>query len=77
LNDVFRVIAKAQPQRLVVQIYNRLGQLVYFSNSIHDTWKGMDNKGNPLATDTYFYHVSGQCWDGTAINIKGDITLLR
>lgn len=77
LNDVFRVIAKAQPQRLVVRIYNRLGQLVYFSNSIHDTWKGMDNKGNPLATDTYFYHVSGQCWDGTAINIKGDITLLR
>jgi gliding motility-associated-like protein len=77
LNDVFRVIAKAQPQKLIVQIYNRIGHLVYYSNSIHDTWKGVDNKGRELATDTYFYNISGQCWDGTPISIKGDITLLR
>lgn len=77
LNDAFKLIAKAQPKKILVQIYNRVGQLVYTSNSVHDTWKGIDNKGKELATDTYFYNITGECWDGTPIKITGDVTIVR
>ncbi|MFC4635373.1 choice-of-anchor L domain-containing protein [Dokdonia ponticola] len=46
----------------VLQIYNRLGALVYEQNNYVNQWRGQTDDGNDLPTGTYFY----------VINLEGD-----
>ena len=39
----------------VLQIYNRLGALVYEQNDYVNQWRGQTDNGNDLPTGTYFY----------------------
>jgi gliding motility-associated-like protein len=75
LNDVFEVKGR-QPLTYLINIYNRQGNLVFTSRNVGDTWDGSHN-GQPAASDVYFYLVQGECYDGTIINQKGDITIIR
>lgn len=76
VNDVYQVMG-IQPKTFRMLIFNRLGNLVYQSETIESAWSGLDRNGNELAADVYYYHITGQCFDGTEINEKGDVTLLR
>lgn len=75
LNDAFGVLGR-QPRRYRISIYNRLGNLVFTSEKVNEMWDGTF-KGREAPQDTYFYLIQGECYDGSSINKKGDITLVR
>jgi len=75
LNDGFSVLGR-QPARYIINIYNRTGNLVFTSEKVDAVWDGTF-KGREAPQDTYFYIIQGECFDGSVINKKGDITLIR
>lgn len=76
LNDEFQVRG-FQPQEFKLLIFNRLGQLIYQSSRVDEGWDGFSVNGEAYSTDVYFYHIQGRCFDGTVIDEKGDLTLIR
>lgn len=80
-ND-FLVIYGSAVVDIEVQIYNRWGELIYFSddlgivNSSDLGWDGM-YKGEPLEMGTYVYYVSATGGNGQTVALQGNITLVR
>ncbi|MFT4152420.1 PKD domain-containing protein [Parafilimonas sp.] len=62
--------------KMAWRIYNRWGQLMFTSSSISDGWNGRF-KGALQPQDVYAYVLNIEFSDGTKVNKKGDITLLR
>jgi len=63
------------------RIYNRWGQLVFERDDIqlndeHSGWDGTFNGAKPVA-DTYVYAMDAICDNGSLIDWKGDVTLIR
>jgi gliding motility-associated-like protein len=58
------------------RIYNRVGQVVFESGSPSYGWDGKF-KGALQPMDAYAYTLIVQFGDGTIVNKKGDITLIR
>jgi len=58
------------------RIYNRWGELVYFSNDYLQGWDGKQS-GKLLPQDVYHYVLDVEFSDGNKTIKKGDITLLR
>jgi gliding motility-associated-like protein len=58
------------------RIYNRWGQVVFESGSPSYGWDGKF-KGVLQPMDAYAYTLIVQFGDGTIVNKKGDITLIR
>ena len=58
------------------RIYNRWGQVVFESGSPSYGWDGKF-KGALQPMDAYAYTLIVQFGDGTIVNKKGDITLIR
>nr|MCU0341198.1 gliding motility-associated C-terminal domain-containing protein [Spirosomataceae bacterium] len=56
INDAF-VIRKPNTLRLSLEIYNRLGGLVYRNEDYKNEWKGEGSTRTPLPAGTYFYVV--------------------
>lgn len=75
-NDYFKVESEGALKAYHFQIKNRYGQTVWESFKVTDKWDGTLN-GKACDAGVYFYHVKGQCMDGTEVKEKGDITLLR
>ena len=59
-----------------LSIFNRWGQLVYEATNYDNTWNGVDQSGNPLPEDGYFFVLEYED-NGETLQIKGAITLLR
>jgi gliding motility-associated-like protein len=59
-----------------VRIFDRWGELVFESSEADFCWDGI-YKGLPLPIDVYYYVVNAKKSNGTIINRKGDISLLR
>ena len=74
-NDVIYVQGFAI-SKMSWRIYNRWGQLLFVSSSINNGWDGRF-KGALQPQDVYAYTLSIEFSDGTKLNKKGDITLLR
>ena len=55
-------------KNIKLQIVNRWGKQVYYSNSYKNNWNGGD-----LSSGVYFYTVSGSC----IMDIKGAINILK
>jgi gliding motility-associated-like protein len=77
-NDVFRVAAKGGMTLKMLAVFNRLGQRVFFTENINDSWDGTMN-GTPAEVGTYFYYIKATCGSSNehAVDIKGDIILVR
>ena len=58
------------------KIYNRWGELVFFTNDYLEGWNGTSN-GKIQPQDVYHYVVEVEFFDGKKGTKKGDITLLR
>jgi len=43
---------------VVIEIYNRWGQLVYLSKGYNNNWEGTNSNGKALPVDTYHYLIS-------------------
>jgi len=75
LNDVFMPICVRFQKMVDLRIYNRWGQMVFFSTSMESGWDGTFN-GVPQDMDTYFYMITIARPGGNVI-YKGDVTLIR
>jgi gliding motility-associated-like protein len=76
LNDVLAIRVYGKIIISGFYIYNRWGQQVFYTNNVNQGWDGNYN-GKPLATGTYTWSVKGQDVDGTPINLRGTVTLIR
>lgn len=75
LNDIF------QPKGLFMKdfkmdIYNRLGELVFTSSNTENGWDG-NFKGKPATQDVYIYIVNMEDFKGVKFQGKGTFTLIR
>lgn len=76
LNDYFEVRGH-QPLVYNLQIFNRYGKRVFNAEKIDAQWNGTEYNGKPLSSDVYYYHITGKCYDGSTIDKRGSITIIR
>jgi gliding motility-associated-like protein len=76
LNDALRikVFGKIIIDQFVV--YNRWGQPVFLSGDVKKGWDGNHN-GQPVPTGNYIWIIQGYDIDGTPINLKGTVLVIR
>jgi len=76
LNDRVKLLHYGIKQIDQFQIYNRWGQMVFETTNIDDGWDGFfENNKQPVGG--YAYVVRAQTYLNEAVEIKGQITLLR
>jgi gliding motility-associated-like protein len=80
-NDFFYPRAKFDAYIPLMQVYNRLGELVFEkrdfkANNIEDSWNGYF-KGSLADPGVYRYFIKATCADGTSFDYNGDITLIQ
>jgi trimeric autotransporter adhesin len=57
-------------------VYNRWGQPVFLSGEVSKGWDGM-YKGLPVASGNYIWTIQGYDIDGTPINLRGSVMIIR
>ena len=80
-NDFFYPRAKFDAFIPLMQVFNRLGELVFEkrdfkANNSEDSWDGY-YKGSLADPGVYQYFIKATCADGTLFDYKGDITLIH
>lgn len=75
LNDEF-VVGITNLKRYRIQIYNRYGNQVFFTDNIFDNWKGTF-KSNEQPTGVYYYVIFGTHLNNTTVKYTGSVTLIR
>lgn len=75
-NDVFRLITNGNHRMVSFRIVNRWGQTVYESLNQAEGWDGTF-MSIPQPVGNYQYFLRYQCGDGSLMEKKGDITLIR
>jgi gliding motility-associated-like protein len=71
INDNFSISGYSYPFEITV--FNQWGLIEYESNSFTDHWDGVNNKGNLLPPETYFYVLkfeNGQTKKGTVLIVR-------
>lgn len=80
-NDVFYPRGEGLQTISSFRVYNRWGEKVFEKNNIplNDALSGWDGsyKGTVLSPDVFVYIVEAVCSDGSPIQWKGDISLIR
>ena len=76
LNDVLRIKVYGNIVIDHFSIYNRWGQQVFLGGNIKNSWDGTTN-GNQQPAGTYAWIIQGYDIDGTPLNLKGTVTLLK
>ena len=59
-NDYFIINGKETLGKIQLVIFDRTGHRVYKSDDYNNDWNGVDEKGNPLPDDTYFFIMKTQ-----------------
>ena len=54
-NDYFEIPFIGSYNKIEIKIINRWGNLVYSNSNYTNNWDGLNQAGDPLAEDTYFY----------------------
>jgi gliding motility-associated-like protein len=75
LNDAF-TIAVSHIAEIEIQVYNRLGEVIFSSHDPNTTWDGT-YKGELMQMDAYNYVVAGKGTYGTSFTKSGSVVLLR
>lgn len=75
VNDDFNVIM-ASPMLFSLKVYNRYGELLYYSNDLSQRWNGT-YKGEPCSVDTYIYFIDATTFNEQQLQKKGVVQLLR
>ncbi len=76
-NDEFIIFCINDLPQNHLEIYNRWGQLVFETDNYDNTWEGTDQNGNALPEGPYYYVLEYLAPNGSLIQQKGSITLLR
>ncbi len=75
-NDVWKVFKEDCVKKCRVNVYNRYGSRVYYSENYSNDWNGT-YKNNPLPDATYYYVIDVTHYDGRIQSLRGDVTILR
>jgi gliding motility-associated-like protein len=75
MNDVFQVSLAAESKIINIEIFNRWGQMV-FHDIANRPWNGTFN-GAMVDMGNYFYNITFSCKDGTVIQKKGEVLVVR
>lgn len=75
INDRFIVQAPTLRQASIL-IFNRWGQKIYESSNLQEGWDGRF-QGEAVPEGVYVFLINGQGEDGTPIDLKGTVTLIR
>jgi gliding motility-associated-like protein len=75
-NDVFRPINHGHRTVIAFSVSNRWGQVIYNTVNGNDAWDGTFD-GVPQDMGVYYWYVKYKCTDGTIMEEKGDVTLMR
>jgi gliding motility-associated-like protein len=75
-NDVFRIVNIKYQKLLGFSVFNRWGQLVFYTTNPDQGWDGTFN-GIPQNIGTYDYMIVLSLPDGTEKLYKGEVTLIR
>lgn len=77
INDVFQpVIGFANYNTYSLQIFNRLGQLIFETNNINNPWDGT-HKGKVIQNDILLYTIKIENAQGKPISKSGTIAIMR
>jgi gliding motility-associated-like protein len=76
LNDVFRPIPVGIKSLTFFKVYNRLGELVFSTNTQKEGWDGTF-KGQPQDPGVFVWMAEGIDYLGKVIFKKGSVTLIR
>jgi gliding motility-associated-like protein len=76
LNDVFRLEGATFQQLNFFKVFNRYGQLVFYTTDISKGWEGT-YKEQVCDAGTYYYQAELVYPDGRLKRIKGDVVLVR
>jgi len=75
VNDEF-VVGITNLKKYRIQIYNRYGNQVFFTDNIFDNWKGT-YKNNDLPSGVYYYVIFGTHLNNATVKYTGSVTLIR
>lgn len=75
VDDEIHVIAQGV-RKIDWRVFNRWGEMVFKSEHVTDGWNGYF-RGLPGEDGVYVYYLKITCRDGTIIDKKGNITLLK
>lgn len=76
LNDDFGVPLQNKNRLVSLRIYNRWGEIVFETNSVHKRWDGTF-KNQVLKTDIFVYYLEMRGLSGNLITQKGKLMLIR
>ncbi len=75
-NDIFRPFSVGYKAIKNFRIYNRWGEMVYYSENLTDGWDGT-YKGKTCDLGVYFWEITFIDRNGKDGYLKGDVTLVR
>ncbi|WP_131536117.1 PKD domain-containing protein [Pedobacter nototheniae] len=75
INDEF-VVGITNLKKYRLQIYNRLGSIVFMTDNIFDNWNGTF-KGQELPVGVYYFIILGTTLNNNNVKYSGSVTLLR
>ncbi len=74
-NDIFN-INEVNVNSMQMKVFNRWGQMIFLSTNLANGWDGKFD-GVPQPIETYVYEIKVTFIDGTYLEKKGNLTLLR
>ena len=76
INNKFKpVIVFGNPTNYTMRIFNRWGEVIFYTNNPDEAWLGTKN-GNPVVTGAYPYNISFTASDGTPIHKTGIVAVV-
>lgn len=77
LNDFFAPILSVGIVILKIEIYNRWGDMIYFSKDSEINWDGKNRNTETVSEGVYYWIVSYANLDGRKSEKKGTVTILK
>lgn len=74
-NDLFNYFTKGIAS-IQLSIYNRWGELVYFSTEMNDFWDGKQNE-LLCPMGVFIYIAKARTWSGREISVNGNVTIIK
>jgi gliding motility-associated-like protein len=76
-NDCYSIEGIEQFYKIMFEVYNRWGQLIFVTNDPKFCWNGLANNGNEVFSGTYFYTFEGISNCGNLLKTNGTITVVK
>ncbi|MDH3245686.1 MAG: gliding motility-associated C-terminal domain-containing protein, partial [Saprospiraceae bacterium] len=75
-NDNFEIRNTGDAEIILIQVYNRWGEIMFESETINVLWDGT-HLGEPLNPGVYMYQIQAVCAEVESVILTGNVTLIR